>query len=325
MSLSKLAEVSAKLNQNRGKVAGGFALAVAATYAFKKACPSAWEAMGLGGGSKLRSDKSSGQLFNGKIVLAEEDPHGSRKPINVNKDFLKSLRKLVRIVIPSIWSHEFFLLVCHTLSLVSRTFLSIFVAQLDGKIVKTIVQRDVKAFMYMLGLWLGIAVPATFVNSLIRYLESQLALAFRTKLVMHAYKMYFDQQTYYRVSNLDGRITNVDQCLTDDIDMFTGALAHLYSHLSKPILDVALISYTLYSQAASKGASIRLPAMISGISVFATAHILRRISPRFGKLVAEEAKRKGYLRFIHSRVITNAEEIAFYGGHKVNSYSIIRL
>ncbi len=320
MSLSKLYEASRRLQLSKGKVAAGAVGAVFAAYCIHRTFP------GLGkfiGRSPSRGNTNSDK--GKEIVSASSATTGKkggsehkRRTISVDRHFYKQLRKLLKILIPGIFTKEFGLLVLHTLTLVSRTFLSIYVAHLDGKIVKTIVQKDVRQFILMLSFWLGIALPATFVNSLIRFLESKLALSLRTRLVRYAYKQYFDDQTYYRVSNLDGRLANVDQCLTEDITMFTSALAHLYSHLTKPMLDVALISYTLRSSASQAGASSRLPSILGTIVVFLTARILRAISPRFGKLVAEEAHRKGYLRYVHSRIITNAEEIAFYGGHKAS-------
>lgn len=248
----------------------------------------------------------------------EEDGAGSkpRSPA-VNRVFLRQLLQLLRISIPSPLSKEFGLLVLHTSSLVSRTFLSIYVAGLDGRIMKAIVERNVPRFLALIVHWMLLAVPATFVNSLIRFLECKLALAIRTRLVRHAYSLYFKRQTYYGVSYLDSRLSNPDHSLTVDLQAFSSAVAHIYSHVSKPLLDVVMMSAALRQLAIKRGEHSYVPGIIAWSVVGVTALLLRTLSPAFGKLVAEEARRNGYLRYVHSRLIANAEEVAFYGGHEV--------
>ena len=71
-------------------------------------------------------------------------------------------------MIPGVWSYEAGILSLHTFVLVLRTFLSVYVAKLEGRMVKHIVKRDVTTFVWLLSTWFGVAIPATFINSLIR-------------------------------------------------------------------------------------------------------------------------------------------------------------
>ncbi|XP_016889457.1 ATP-binding cassette, sub-family D (ALD), member 2 [Cynoglossus semilaevis] len=313
--MSNILDAASKVKWDRTAAAKRAVYLAAAAYGIKTLYPIIIRQLhrGKDPGQNHRSSRAQ----NGSTCPGDAQIEYRKASPAVNAAFFKQILELGKILFPRLVSKELGLLSLHSLALISRTFLSIYVAGLDGKIVKTIVEKKPKRFIIQLIKWVLIAIPATFVNSAIRYLEGKLALAFRTRLVNHAYRTYFTDQTYYRVSNMDGRLANPDQSLTEDVMMFSQSVAHLYSNLTKPILDVMLTSYTLIETARSRGANATGPTLLAGLVVFATAKVLRACSPRFGKLVAEEAHRKGYLRYVHSRIIANAEEIAFYRGHKV--------
>ncbi len=321
--MSKMFQAQAALKKGLGnpKFAVGAAIALLAVYRAKQGKGYLGQATHIARVlvEELRSKKKPKEEGESKAQIEIQDRNATKKSsTSVDADFYRRLLRLLKIIMPGIWTKEFGLLVLHTSCLVARTFLSIYVARLEGGMVRSIVQTDVWVFLGYIMKWLGVAVPATFVNSAIRFLESNLGLAFRSRLVAHAYKLYFKNQTYYRVGNLDNRLVNADQNLTEDITTFCESVAHLYSHLSKPLLDMLLMGFSLYSLAQKGNASSRLPFLLGSTTFYVTAMILRAASPKFGKLVAQEAQYKGHLRYVHSRVITNAEEIAFYAGHNVS-------
>jgi ATP-binding cassette subfamily D (ALD) protein 3 len=64
--------------------------------------------------------------------------------------------------------------------------------------------------------------------------------------------------TFYQISNLDNRITNADQLLTDDVKKFVNGLTECYSNTAKPILDVAIYSSLLTSSIGAQGPGLML-------------------------------------------------------------------
>lgn len=126
-----------------------------------------------------------------------------------------------------------------------RTFLSIYISAINGKIVKAIIQKDLNLFIkrvVSLGL---IAFPASFVNSFLEFLNKRLALNFRKRLTEYFHQRYLKGMIFYQLGNLDSRVTNPDQRLTSDIEKWANSLSTIYSNFTKPTLDIILFSRKL--------------------------------------------------------------------------------
>jgi len=167
-----------------------------------------------------------------------------------------------------------------------------------------------KAFLWGLLKWCGLGGFASYTNATIKFLESKVSIAFRTRLTRYIHDLYLnDNLNYYKLSNLDGGVgQGADQFITQDLTLFCASAANLYSSLGKPFVDLCVFNYQLYR---SLG-----PLALTGLlsNYFLTASILRRLSPPFGKLKAVEGRKEGDFRSLHARLIANAEEVAFYGG-----------
>ncbi|KAH6583999.1 hypothetical protein BASA50_002435 [Batrachochytrium salamandrivorans] len=235
---------------------------------------------------------------------------GSGVRADVDAIFLKRLTRLLHIIIPGVSSKEFWLLNIFSGFLVARTILSLYVAELDGRIVSALVRGEGRQFLLHIVYWMLVALPATYTNSMLTYLQNKLAIGFRSRLVEYMHNKYLQNMTFYKVANLDDRIKNADQLITQDVSKFCESVSALYSNLTKPVLDMVLNNWQMARNVGGEGV------FSMNVFVHITGSLLRGLTPPFGRMVAEEQRLEGEFRFIHSRLIENAEEIALYSGDK---------
>lgn len=108
----------------------------------------------------------------GRVAADDGDGDGdgakkTKRKVELNREFFRSLLRLLRIVVPGWRSKETRLLISHSFFLVVRTLISLKVAAMDGAIVKALVKGNGKEFLMRIVWWMLIAVPATFTNSMV--------------------------------------------------------------------------------------------------------------------------------------------------------------
>lgn len=188
-----------------------------------------------------------------------------------------------------------------TVFLVLRTFLSIYIAGINGKIVKSIIERNKGLFIQRVFALGFIAIPASFVNSFLDFLNKRLAIGFKKRLTNYFHESYLKDKTFYQLGNLDSRITNPDQRLTADIEKWANSLSMIYSNFSKPTLDIILFSRKLSELVGWQGPiAVILWYLFSGV-------LLKIVSPAFGKLTAIEQRLEGEYRAAQTGIVHHSE------------------
>uniref|UniRef100_A0A671XUI1 ATP-binding cassette sub-family D member 3 n=1 Tax=Sparus aurata TaxID=8175 RepID=A0A671XUI1_SPAAU len=241
--------------------------------------------------------------------LNMECKDGKKDRAAVDKVFFLRILQIVRIMVPRFFCMETGYLIFIAAMLVARTYCDVWMIQNGTMIESAIIGRSTKDFKVFLFSFIKFMPLIALVNNFLKLGLNELKLRFRERLTKNLYDQYLLGFTYYKMGNLDNRIANADQLLTQDVEKFCNSVVDLYSNLSKPLLDIGLYLFKLTSAIGAQGPAIMMAyLLISGL-------FLTRLRRPIGKMTVTEQRYEGEYRYVNSRLITNSEEIAFYNGN----------
>ncbi|XP_051970497.1 ATP-binding cassette sub-family D member 3 isoform X1 [Xyrauchen texanus] len=241
--------------------------------------------------------------------LISEQKDGKKERAAVDRLFFIRISRIIKIMVPRFICKETWYLILIAVMLVTRTYCDVWMIQNGTLIESAIIGRSTKGFKkYLINFITAMPIIA-LVNNFLKLGLYELKLCFRVRLTKHLYDEYLKGYTYYKMGNLDNRIANADQLLTQDVEKFCNSVVDLYSNLSKPLLDIGLYIFKLTAAIGAQGPTTMMAyLLISGL-------FLTRLRRPIGKMTVTEQRYEGEYRYVNSRLITNSEEIAFYNGN----------
>lgn len=267
-----------------------------------------------------RETQKLNKIIKSKSTITKENNYNKHKG-KVDFEFLKKNFQLLKTAIPSIKSVEFGEFILLNISLILRTVLSIYISSINGMVVKAIINVDLSDFIKKLGLLISFAFPSSFINSLLEYLQKDIAIRMRKNLTLHYNKQYVKDSLFYKMLVVDNRIDNPDQILTEDIKLWCNSISSVYVDFFKPILDIFLFSKKLSQIMGYKG-----PISLIFFYIFYGA-LLKIVMPPFGKMIAFTQQIEGEFRSMHSKLLIHSESIGFLRGflfEKEKMYEIFK-
>lgn len=226
--------------------------------------------------------------------------------------------KHLRIILKSIMSFRDIALCCGvTMGLILRTLLDLWNIQVSTKVESAIITANTEQLKQTL-LSFALTTPTlAFVNNIIKFFTDKLSLRIRYNLSRELYSKYMHDLTFYHLSQ-NSDFQNVDQLLTADVDKFASSIVEVYNNLSKPVLDIALLVHRM-SSSYTGGYT---PAIMIGWLAFVGSILTQARRPLAGYII-RETQSEGQLRFVHSRLIQNNEEIAFFRGNNKERHTLM--
>lgn len=227
---------------------------------------------------------------------------------NTPKNLPLRVSAMLKVLVPRLLDKQGAQFFAVSLLVVSRTWISDRIASLNGTSVRYVLEQDKMAFIRLTFISILQSAANSIVAPSLRHLTSRLALGWRIRLTHHLLEKYLKQNAFYKVFNMSEKDIDADQRITRDVDKLSTDLSSLVTGMVKPSVDIIWFTWRMKGLTGRRGVVILYAYMLLGLG------FLRSAAPEFGDLASREQELEGTFRFMHSRLRTHAESIAFFGG-----------
>jgi len=152
------------------------------------------------------------------------------------------------------------------------------------------------------------SVGQTAVETFQSHVERSLQVELQRGLTTALQKKAFEKNKFYVLQHVDGRVSDLDNRISDEVASFSETVSTLWSQLAWPLLRAVWFSRQFAATVSAKYS--RMLWVYLGCSVFA----IRAAMPNYKAMVAKMSALEGKYAFTASRVRTHAESIAFFDG-----------
>uniref|UniRef100_A0A1D1Z638 ABC transporter D family member 1 n=2 Tax=Anthurium amnicola TaxID=1678845 RepID=A0A1D1Z638_9ARAE len=215
---------------------------------------------------------------------------------------------MFKVLVPTLLDKQGAQLLAVAFLVASRTWISDRIASLNGTSVKYVLEQDKAAFIRLTGISVLQSAASSIVAPSLRYLTAKLALGWRIRLTQHLLRTYLKRNAFYKVFHMSGRNIDADQRITHDVEKLTTDLSSLVTGMVKPSVDILWFTWRMKLLTGRRGVAILYAYMLLGLG------FLRSVTPDFGDLASKEQQLEGTFRFMHTRLRSHAESVAFFGG-----------
>lgn len=258
--------------------------------------------------------KSDAGSYNPRVIATSPpaDSIGSRPFVRQLQGSSRILplriAAMIKILVPTLFDKQGAQLLAVGFLVLSRTWISDRIASLNGTTVKYVLEQDKASFTRLIGVSVLQSAANAFIAPSLRHFTARLALGWRIRLTKHLLEIYMKNNAFYKVFNMSSKNVDADQRLTNDLEKLTTDLSGLVTGMVKPSVDILWFTWRMKTLTGRRGVAILYAYMLLGLG------FLRTAAPDFGELTSQQQQLEGTFRFMHERLRTHAESVAFFGG-----------